>query len=168
MSEPSRPSTLWKQMSAQRRMQAAEAFWRDPSGGNEQAEAIASIALRLKFRPRSVLTLSVERKARYLVGLPAVSELVAARLLVAYHIQHQRPMMAAFLDALGITHEDGLIDDEQVQPPGEEKLRAAAARLAASFPAEDVALYLSTLTWQDPEAWGALADMPESRTAAEA
>ena len=168
MSEPSRPSTLWKQMSAQRRMQAAEAFWRDGNGGNEQAEAIASIALRLKFRPRSVLTLSVERKARYLVGLPAVSELVAARLLVAYHIQHQRPMMAAFLDALGITHEDGLIDDEQVQSPGEEKLRAAAARIAASFPAEDVALYLSTLTWQDPEAWGPLADVPESRTGVQA
>ena len=155
-------------MSAERRMQAAEAFWRDANGGNEQAEAVATIAMRLKFRPRSVLTLSVERKARYLVGLPAVSELVAARLLVAYHIQHQRPMMAAFLDALGIAHEDGLIDDEQVQSPGEEKLRAAAARLAASFPAEDVALYLSTLTWQDPEAWGPLADVPESRIAAEA
>ncbi|MEQ1896820.1 MAG: hypothetical protein ABL971_05455 [Vicinamibacterales bacterium] len=168
MSEPSRPSVLWKQMSAERRMQAAEAFWRDPNGGNEQAEAIATIAMRLKFRPRSVLTLSVERKSRYLVGLPAVSELVAARLLVAYHIQRQRPMMAAFLDALGIKHDDGLIDDEQVQSPGEEKLRAAAARLAASFPAEDVALYLSTLTWQDPEAWGSLSDVPESRIAAEA
>ncbi len=155
-------------MSVERRMQAAEAFWRDANGGNEQAEATATIAMRLKFRPRSVLTLSVERKARYLVGLPAVSELVAARLLVAYHIQHQRSMMAAFLDALGITHENGLIDDEQVQSPGEEKLRAAVARLAASFPAEDVALYLSTLTWQDPEAWGPLANVPESRIAAEA
>ncbi len=164
MSEPSLPSVLWKQMSADRRLQAAEAFWRDPNGGNEQAEAVATIAMRLKFRPRSVLTLPVERKARYLVGLPAVSELVAARLLVAYHIQHQRPMMAAFLDALGITHDDGLIDEEQVQPPGEAKLREAATVLAASFPAEDVALYLSTLTWQDPEAWGSLADVPESRT----
>ncbi len=164
MSEPSLPSALWKQMSADRRQQAAEAFWRDPNGGNEQAEAVATISVRLKFRPRSVLALPVERKARYLVGLPAVSELVAARLLVAYHIQHQRPMMAAFLDALGIKHDDGLIDEEQVQPPGAEKLQAAAQRLAASFPAEDVALYLSTLTWQDPEAWGSLADVPESRT----
>lgn len=166
MSEPSLPSALWKQMSADRRLKAAEAFWKDPNGANEQGEAIGTIALRLKFRPRSVLTLPVERKVKYLVGLPAVSELVAARLLVAYHIACQRPMMAAFLDHLGIAHEDGLIDDEEVTPPGEEKLRAAATALAASFPAADVALYLSTLTWQDPDAWGVLADVPESQVSA--
>lgn len=166
MAEPSLPSALWKQMSADRRLKAAEAFWQDPNGANEQGEAIATIALRLKFRPRSVLTLPLDRKVKYLVGLPAVSEVVAARLLVAYHIAHQRPMMAAFLDHLGIAHEDGLIDDEQVPAPGEAKLRAAATALAAAFPADDVALYLSTLTWQDPEAWGPLADVPESRIAA--
>jgi len=166
MPEPLLPSALWKQMSAERRLQAALAFWQDPNGVNEQSEAIASIALRLKFRPRSVLTLPIDRKAKYLVGLPAVSELVAARLLVAYHIGHQRPMMAAFLNLLGIAHEDGLIEDEQITPPGEEKLRAAATALAASFPADDVALYLSTLTWQDPDAWGSLVDVPESQFSA--
>ena len=30
-------------------------------------------------------------------------------------------------------------------------------------PAEDVALYLSTLLWQDPETWGGLNDVPELR-----
>ena len=112
---------------------------------------------------RSVLTLSADRKARYLLGLPAVSELMAARLLVAFHIAHQRPMMAAFLDALGIPHEDGLIESEQVTAPDPAKLKAAVATLAAAFPAEDVTLYLSTLTWQDPEAWGTLTDLPESQ-----
>jgi len=150
-------------MSADRRLRAAEAFWQDANGANEQGEAIATIALRLKFRPRSVLTLPLDRKVKYLVGLPAVSEVVAARLLVAYHIAHQRPMMAAFLNHLGIAHEDGLIEDEQVPAPGEEKLRAAAAALAAAFPADDVALYLSTLIWQASEAWGPLAGVPESR-----
>ena len=96
-------------MSAERRLQAAEAFWRDENAGSEQAEVLATIAQRIKFRPKSVLALPVARKARYLVGLPAVSEIVAARLLVAYHIAHQRPMMGAFLDALGIAHENGLI-----------------------------------------------------------
>jgi hypothetical protein len=95
-----------------------------------------------------------------------VSELVAARLLIAYHLAHQRPMMGSFLDALGIAHEDGLIADENVEPPSEEKLHAAAKTLAAAYPAEDVALYLTTLVWQDFDTWGALADTPESRTAA--
>ena len=62
----------------------------------EQAEAVATIAQRIKFRTKSVVAMPVEKKARQLAALPGVSELVAARLLVAYHLAHQRPMMGAF------------------------------------------------------------------------
>ena len=161
-------SQLWKQIIAERRVQAAEAFWRDDSGGAERAEVLAAIALRIKFRPKSVRALSVERKAKYLLALPAISELVIARLLIAYHIAHQRPMMGSFLDSLGIAHEEGLIADENVEPPEAEKLKVAATSLAATYPAEDVALYLSTLTWQDPDAWGGLTELPEARVATDA
>ena len=44
-----------------------------------------------------------------------MSDLLAARLLIAYHLEHQRPMMGAFLDLLGIAHEDGLIKDEDAE-----------------------------------------------------
>jgi hypothetical protein len=151
-----RPSQLWKQLPADRKLEAAAAFWRDDNATMEQAEAVASIAHRIKFRAQSVLKLPPGKKASYLAGQPGVSELVAARLLVAYHLAHQRPMMGTFLDALGITHEDGLIKDEDVEAPSEEKLAAAAKAIGAAYPAEDVALYLSTLTWQDPETWGGL------------
>jgi len=150
-------------MSAEHRQQAAEAFWRDENASMEQAEAVATIAHRIKFRTKSVIGLPVERKARHLVALPAVSEMVAARLLVSYHLAHQRPMMGSFLDALGIAHEEGLIADDEVQPPGAEKLQAAATAIAGTYPKEDVALYLSTLVWQDPETWGPLAEVPEVR-----
>ena len=153
-----RPSHLWKQLSPERKLQAAEAFWRDENGSVEQAEALGTIAQRIKFRIKSVLSMPVEKKAKQLVALPAVSEMVAARLLVAYHLVHQRPMMGAFLDALGIAHEEGLISEEDIQPPDPEKLKAAAKTLAAAFPAEDVTVYLSTLTWQDPDTWGGLAE----------
>jgi hypothetical protein len=105
----------------------------------------------------------VEKKARYLVALPVVSEAVAARLIVAYHLAHQRPMMGRFLDALGIGHDDGLIADEKVEPVSKERLAAAASTLAASSPREDVSLYLSTLLWQDPETWAGLSEVPELR-----
>jgi hypothetical protein len=147
-------------------VQAAEAFWSDGNASVEHAEAIVAIAQRIKFRPKSVVALPVDKKARHLVAMGAVSELVAARLLVAYHLAHQRAMMAAFLDALGIAHEDGLINEEEMQAPPPERLEQAAKVLAASFPAEDVALYLSTLMWQDPETWGALDKVPESRAIA--
>jgi hypothetical protein len=153
-----KPSQLWKQLSSERKPQAADAFWRDENAAIEQAEAVATIAQRIKFRPKSVLTLPIEKKARHLAGLAGVSELVAARLLVAYHLTHQRPMMGAFLTALGIKHEDGLIEDEELQPPDAKTLDEAAKTLKASYPPEDVTLYLSTLTWQDPDTWGGLAE----------
>ena len=49
--EIARPSQLWKQLSAERRTQAAEAFWRDEHANNEQMEVVLAIAQRMKFRP---------------------------------------------------------------------------------------------------------------------
>ena len=157
-----RPSQLWKQLSPERKRQAADAFWHDENAGNEQAEAIGAIAQRIKFRLKSVITMPVEKKSHYLLAMPAVSEMLAARLLVAYHLAHQRPMMAAFLNALGIAHEDGIINDEEMKPPTAEALQKGAKAISASYPAEDVALYLSTLVWQDPDTWGGLSKLSEA------
>jgi hypothetical protein len=160
-----RPSQLWKHLSPDKKRVAADAFWRDEQAANEQAEAIGLIAQRIKFRLKSVLALPVEKKTQYILAMPAVPEMMAARLLVAYHVAHQRPMMGAFLDALGIAHEEGIIATDEVAPPSAEALTQAAKTLAASYPADDVSLYLSTLVWQDPDTWGALADLPETKLA---
>jgi hypothetical protein len=158
-----RPSQLWKQLSAEKKRHAADAFWQDEHAANEQAEAVNLIAQRIKFRLKSVVAMPVEKKTQYLLSLPAISEMIAARMLVAYHLQHQRAMMGAFLDALGIRHEEGIISEEEVTPPTADALKQAARTLAASYPAEDVSLYLSTLVWQDADTWGALADLPETK-----
>ena len=76
-----RPSQLWKQLAPDRKAQAVDAFWRDDNAVAEQAEAIAGIAHLLKFRPKSAMALSADKKSRYLLSMPNVSELVAARLL---------------------------------------------------------------------------------------
>jgi hypothetical protein len=154
-----RPSQLWKQLSPERKQQAAEAFWSDSNASVEHAEAIVTIAQRIKFRPKSVIALPVKKKATHLVAVGAVSELVAARLLVAYHLAQQRPMMGAFLDALGVAHEEGLINDEEMAAPPADRLAQAVKALNDKFPSEDVALYLSTLWWQDPDTWGGLEEM---------
>jgi hypothetical protein len=151
-----RPSQLWKQLSPERKAQAVDAFWRDENAAAEQADAVASIAQRLKFRPKSAMALPLEKKARYLLSMPAVSEIVAARLLVVYHLEHQRPMMGAFLDALGIKHENGLIDTDDVPKPEAATLEKAAKAIAAGYPADDVRLYFETLSMQDPETWAGL------------
>jgi len=161
------PSQLWKQLSAERKLEAADAFWRDENAVSEQGELLATIALRIKFRRKSVIAMPVEKKARHLVSLPTVSEAVAARLLVVYHVAHQRPMMGRFLDELGILHEDGIISEESITAPPQDRLAAAAGALARSFPAEAVSLYLSTLFWQDRDTWDSLAGLPEVRAASD-
>jgi len=160
-----RPSRIWKRLPLERREAAAELFWSDEQSAEQQVEACAAIATQMKFRAKSVLGLPVDKKTRYLVRLPNVVDSVAARALVNYHLGLQRPMMAAFLDALGIAHENGLISEETAVKPESEKLRAAAAEIAGKFPAEDVALYFSTLVSQDPDTWGELADLPETTPA---
>jgi len=154
-----RPSRLWKKMPPERRMAAAELFWADEQSTDQQIEAVAALASHMKFRAKSVIALPIEKKAKYLATLPAVSDSVAARALVNYHLERQRPMMAAFLDSLGIAHEDGLISEENVAKPESDKLKAAAGELASKFPQEDVSLYFGTLVSQDPDTWGALADV---------
>ena len=66
-----RPSLLWKRLSAERKLLAADAFWQDENAAAEQAEAVVMIAQRIKFRTRSVQTLPRDKKSRHLVNLGA-------------------------------------------------------------------------------------------------
>jgi len=149
------PSRLWKQLTLEQRTRAARAFWEDPEATDDQLQAALLIAQQKKFRPKTVVGLDIDRKARHLATLGTVPDQIAARTLVVYHLAEQRPMMGAFLDALGIAHENGLIQEDSVKPDPE-KIAPAAAELIKQFPADDVRLYLTTLVCQDPETWGSL------------
>lgn len=157
------PTRLWKRLSADRRIEAARAFWErdDENSRTEQVEAIVALARHMKFRPQSMQAMPVEKRAKYLAQLPGMTESIAARALVAYHLAHQRPMMGAFLDALGIGHEDGLITEESLDPPDQTRLAAAASELAKAYPPADVSIYLNTLLAQDPQTWEGLGGLPE-------
>jgi hypothetical protein len=154
------PSRLWKLMTAEQRLRAASALWRDDQATGDQAQAVQLIAKQMKLRPKTAIGFDADRKARCLAGVPDLPEEVAARMLILYHVAEQRPMMGAFLDAVGITHDNGLIE-EDATTPDPAKIAAAAAVIAREYPAHDVSLYLNTLLWQDPAAWGQLDGVPE-------
>src|SRR5437868_7135618 len=153
---PVMPSKLWREMPPAVRLNAADAFWRDEQGVDQQIEAVVTLARRLNFRSKTLQSLPIARRAKMLAQMNDVSDAIATRALIAYHFAHQRPLMAAFLDALGITHEDGLIAEEQVPAPAPDVLATAVAAIKASFPADDVDRYLHTLVALDPETWGGL------------
>lgn len=156
-----RPSKLWRKMPLERRIDAAGLFWDDEHSAEQQVEAVSAIASHMKFRPRSVLSLAPDRRAKYLAQLPAISDTIAARALVNYHLERQRPMMSAFLDLLGIAHENGLITEENVAKADPARVQQAVKDLTAKFPADEVSLYLSTLVSQDPETWDALIEVSQ-------
>ena len=142
-------------MPVEKRLVAADAFWREQENDVEvqHYDAIATIARRLNFRAKSVQALPLERKAKHLSQMSDVSDAVATRALISYHFTSKRELMAAFLDALGIAHENGLINEESVAPPSTEKLTSAIAAVKQTFPAEDVDLYLKTLVTLDSDTW---------------
>src|SRR5262245_37246586 len=158
------PSRLWKHLTLDQRTRIARAFWADEEATDDQVQAALLIAQQKKFRPKTVIGLDVDRKARHLATLGPMPEPIAARALIVYHLAEQRPMMGAFLDALGIAHERGLIQDEDAKPDAN-KIAAAAAAIGQQFPADDVRIYLNTLLCQDPEAWGALRSVPQAQEA---
>src|SRR5688572_10430860 len=154
------PSRLWKRMAPELRQQAARAFWMDDQAIDDQVQAVLLIAQQKKFRPKFVMSLDVDRKARHLATLGTLPDSIAARVLIVYHLAEQRPMMGTFLDALGIKHEEGLIQDDEVKPDPS-KVAPAVAHIAGQFPPDHVSLYLNTLLCQDPDTWGALEGLPQ-------
>jgi hypothetical protein len=153
---PDKPSRLWKDLPPDTRLDAALAFWRDvesPDIAAQHAEAMALLARRLNFRAKSIQALPVDRRARHLAHIGDVSDLVATRALIAYHFSAKRELMSAFLDALGITHDSGLITAEQVLPPSLDRLTAAREGLKATFGEAEIDLYLRTLVALDADTW---------------
>jgi len=98
------PALIWRELPAVRRVALAEPFWADGDSVSQQVEAVQAIASQMRFRPQSVVKLAPEKLARHLASVPRVSESLAGRLLVVYHLSRQRPMLEAFLDELGIAH----------------------------------------------------------------
>lgn len=154
--EPSAPR-LWKRLAREERERAARAFWQRPP---EAAAAMAAreIVQLLKMRPQAFGKLSPEARVRSLAGLAQPPDALAEALLVALHLEERRPLLAAFLDALAIPHDEGVIAEEvEIAPVTPERARAALAALRSAHPAAAIRVYWNALWLQDRERWAGLA-----------
>jgi hypothetical protein len=66
--------------------------------------------------------------------------------------------MSAFLDAVGLAHDNGLITEDP-KAPEPARLRSAVEQIRQSFAPEDVDLYLRTLLVLDAETWAGLSSL---------
>jgi hypothetical protein len=148
---------LWKRLGPHERLDAATQFWKEPPA-EAAAGALAAIVRVRRMRPQAARALSPEQKASALAQLFDPGETVASALVVCLHLGARRPMLSAFLDLLGIPHEDGVLKEEaaQVPAPDEERARTAVKGLAERFPANEIETYLNALWLQDENHWRAL------------
>jgi hypothetical protein len=153
---------LWKRLTPAERLAAATAFWKEPP--QEVLGSALGVLIKARhLRPQAARTLAPEAQARILATVLDPGEGVAAALLVALHLGERRPLLAAFLDAIGLAHENGILKDDAASeaPLAEDKARAGVRQVSASFPRAEVETYLNTLWLQDPERWAVLAASPE-------
>jgi len=159
-----RPIRIWRSLDPERRKAAAEAFWTsDLVKDIDKLAAVDVLATAMHFRHQTIRSAPPARRAGFLAGCNALNDPIAGTLLYVYHMERQVPMMSRFLDALGIAHESGKIDDESLEPPEEEALAKAADAVIAECGREDVLLYLRTLVSQDEITWAALVPVIEKR-----
>jgi hypothetical protein len=154
---------LWKALTPEERALGINAALDDDNDGWVKNTTRGAVAGALRFRPQTVATWPRAKLVSEAVRLPLDNVQLLSAFLVDLHLGHRRPMMASFLDSLGIPNDGGRIDSEttQVEPQEEAKLATAAAALAAKFPADEVATYFLTLLLQDGSVWKGLADYLE-------
>ena len=102
---------LWKHLPHEERLAAAQAFI------EETPQELAGLALGAlvkarHMRPQAARKLPPEAQARILASVLDPGEPLAQGLLVALHLTSRRPLLCAFLDALSLPHEDGVLKEE--------------------------------------------------------
>ena len=103
-----------------------------------------------------------QRHATMLATLarPAL-DLVAGNLLRTWLLKKHKQVLADFLDALGITHQEGVVE-ELPQTMDDAKVAAAVDALLGKHPSEVVAVYLHAFSEMNKVGWPNLKTMLES------
>jgi hypothetical protein len=160
------PSRVWTALPPEVKELAARAMYsRDQD--DRRVEADMALATQLRFRPTAIRRLPIDKRVGYLARQVRPDDSLAGSLLMALHLDHRVEVLAAFLDALEIPHEGGMIsDDFDLEPVAEDRLRAATAQLLKRLDVDEVEIYLLTLVALDPDTWGELAGVLRERAGA--
>jgi hypothetical protein len=123
---------------------------------------MAAVAEARKVRP--VFMERQPRTQRHVTMLATLArpalEMATANLIRTWLLKKYNGMLVDFLDALGIPHKEGVVDDlpESME---DAKLRAAVDTLVAKYPPEVVAVYLNAFNDMNEVEWPNLKTMLE-------
>ncbi|SRR5258708_5857817 len=125
--------------------------------------ALKAVAEARKLRP--VFLERQPRTQQHSVMLTALSrpalDLVAGTLIRGWLLKKHNAMLCDFLDALGITHKEGVVEDLPATMD-DAKVAAATDVLLAKYPHEAVAVYLNAFNDMNQANWPNLKTKLES------
>jgi uncharacterized protein (UPF0297 family) len=110
------------------------------------------VAKLLKFRPQAIKKIPIAKRAKLAknwIEQKQNAEL-CYELFGTYLVRTRKELVTGFLDATGVPHEDGMIEDIEGTKPDPAKIPGAVQALDAKFGADDVTLYLALCTEQWP------------------
>jgi hypothetical protein len=147
------PLAVWDLMTDDEKKQAAAALWVNADRESRMAVEMV-VAKEMKFRPQSVRKLSAEKVAPRLAKLAAEMPATAFfQFLFHFHMAEGRELMVEYLDAVGLPHQDGVLDlPDEFEAPTAEAAAGPARDLIAKHGREAL-VYLATLAVADAEFW---------------
>lgn len=149
---------LWKALTPAEREGALQSLIEDKESRQYLVQYVRSLPRFKAFRPQAVAKLTDKELISAIASSAGLTQDMIRSALIGMHLPGRAAMLGAFMDSLGIAHENGLIaDGVAVSLPAHDKLAAAVTKLTTEYPPRDVAIYLLSLLAMDPETWGALA-----------
>lgn len=145
---------LGQTLDAAFRKEIVETFFTDKEAAPLAKETFQTVAAHRKMRPQAFSQLP--KAARLDLFVAALSnpmlENSAMQALQVWYLRKGKEVIAGFLDAWGVAHEDGeLADDVELKPLDPQAVVATADALLAKFPAQHLIGYLAYTRLAPPE-----------------
>ena len=124
-------------------------------------QALAAASVWLRARPKFVRKQSPDKRAKLVrQALARVStSIVAEEVLAAYFLQVKKPLLVEWLDAVGVPHKDGGLEEEAPPQPERSVLEQAFASYRKDDDAADRALLLEAFAAQSAIDWPLLEEL---------
>lgn len=130
-------------------------------------QAVHAAALALNSRPQFLLRQPLDKRGAAVRRTLArvASGALAEEVLAAYFLECRKKVLVAWLDRLGLEHEDGVLKEESPACPADEKLAKAVAGFLGRSKDSDRPLVLAAFAAQSAIDWPALDALVESARA---
>ncbi|MEI6563739.1 MAG: hypothetical protein WCO42_05455 [bacterium] len=117
----------------------------------------------LKFREAFLKRLPPREKARHLRRMADSPTLrhVCDDLLRSWVVSRKNPMLVCFVEAQGLKHTDGILDDS-VTAPSLDSVKKGVRAVRDQFPPREVALYMGVMLTVGGDFWTGLAEAVDS------